>query len=217
MKRILSLAFLIAFAVAGSSLATEWKIDKSHSTVGFGVSHLVISTVNGIFSDFEGTISFDGKDVSVGSVEITIQTASVDTDDKKRDKHIRSDDFLNAEKYPTMTFKSTSVKAGKDGAFTLIGDLTIRDVTKEVSFDCKLRGVIDDPWGNTRAGFTAIATIDRQEFNVSFSAALDAGGFLVGNEMEIKLDLETIKVKPEEASEETSEKTPEKATEESDG
>ena len=204
MKRILSLALLIALTVAGSSQADEWKIDKTHSMVGFSVSHLVISSVHGIFSDFEGSINFDGKDISAGSVEFTVQTASVDTDDEKRDKHLRSDDFLNAEKYPTMTFKSTSVTAGKDGAFTMTGDLTIRDVTKEVSFDCKFRGVIVDNWGNTKAGFTAVTTINRQEFNVSFSAALDAGGLLVGNDMELELALETVKVKPKDTSEEAS-------------
>lgn len=204
MKKILALAFLLAFAVAGSGLADEWKIDKTHSTVRFGVSHLVISTVHGTFGDFEGTINFDGKDIAAGSVEFTVQTASIDTDNEKRDNHIRSDDFLNAEKFPTMTFKSTSVKAGKDGAFTLIGDLTIRDVTKEVSFDCKFRGVIDDPWGHTRAGFTATTTIKRDEFNVSFSSTLEAGGLLVGNDMKLELALETVKVKPKDASEEDS-------------
>ncbi|MCH9031035.1 MAG: YceI family protein [candidate division Zixibacteria bacterium] len=204
MKRILSLAIIIAFTAVGSGLADEWRIDKTHSTVRFGVSHMVISTVHGIFSDFEGTINFNGEDIAPSSVEFTVQTASIDTDDEKRDKHIRSDDFLNAEKYPTMTFKSTSIEAGKDGAFTLTGDLTIRDVTKKVSFDCKFRGVIDDNRGNTRAGFTAATTIKRDEYNVSFSGSLDVGGLLVGNEMELELALEAVKVKPKDASDEDS-------------
>ncbi|KAA3631205.1 MAG: polyisoprenoid-binding protein, partial [Calditrichaeota bacterium] len=139
-----------------------------------------------------GTISdFDGDNLEKGSVAFTIQTASVDTDDEGRDKHLRNEDFFEVDTYPTMTFKSKSIKAdGKN--FKLTGDLTIKDVTKEVTFDGTFAGTIDDPWGNKRAGFSAIATIDRKDFGIEFGKVMDNGGLMVGNDVEIMIELETI-------------------------
>jgi polyisoprenoid-binding protein YceI len=177
--------------------AETWNIDPVHSSVGFSVRHMVLAKVRGNFSDFSGTVTFDGKDISTGSVELTVQTASVDTDNEDRDKHLKSDDFFNVEKFPTMIFKSKNVAAGENGKFTLTGDLTIRETTKEVTFDCEFFGVVNDPWGNTRAGFSASTTINRQEFGLKFNALLETGGLVVANDIDITLDLEMTKVKAE--------------------
>ena len=188
---VLGLFLLLSSVVSGAS----WEIDKSHSSVGFSVSHLVISNVKGSFGDFAATIAFDADKLEAGKVEMTVQVASIDTDDAKRDDHLRSADFFDVENFPVMKFKSSRVHdiAGKE--FKLTGDLTIRDVTKEVTFDCAFNGVIDDPWGNTKAGFSAFVVINRQDFNVKWNKALDAGGVVVGDEVKISLELELGMIK----------------------
>jgi polyisoprenoid-binding protein YceI len=170
--------------------AEDWKVDKVHSWVGFEVSHLVVSKTKGRFTDFEGEVKFDGKDLTKGTVNFTVQTASINTEDEKRDAHLKSPDFFDAEKFPTMTFVSKKVVVEDDDEFKLVGDLTIRGVTKEVTFECEFRGSIDTPWGFKKAGFSAETTIDRQEFDVSWSQSLDAGGLVVGNDVELILELE---------------------------
>ena len=174
---------------------TRAELDIPHSSVGFSVRHMVVTKTHGKFNDFTGYIEFDGKNVEKGSVEITAQVASIDTDNKKRDDHLRSPDFFDAGKFPAMTFKSKKVIKGSGSEFKLVGDLTIRDVTKEVTFDCEFNGLIDDPMGNTRAGFSATAKINRQDFNVKWSQKLDAGGLVVGDEVKISLEIEAIKAK----------------------
>jgi polyisoprenoid-binding protein YceI len=154
---------------------------------------MVVSRVKGSFNDFTGTINFDGQNWKDASVTITARAASIDTDNEKRDNHLRSDDFLNAEKYPELTFVSKEVTKGEGNRFTITGDLTIRDVTREVTFDCEFFGTTQDPWGNTRAGFAAQTTIDRQEFGVSWNNTLDAGGLVVSDEVEIMLEIEAVK------------------------
>lgn len=193
------IAALVIIAVGAQ--AETWKIDAIHSTIGFSVSHLVISKISGNFREFEGTIEFDGKNLAGGSVELTAMIASVDTDNEKRDGHLKSAEFFDGGEFPTMSFKSTSVEVGNGNEFKLIGDLTIKDVTKEVTFDCVLNGLINDPWGDTRAGFSAKTTINRQDFGVSWNKTLDTGGFMVGNDVTISLDLEVVQEKPEETEE----------------
>jgi len=192
-KSVFALVLLI-FA-AGAAHAASWSIDQSHSYVGFSVKHLVVSKVKGSFGDYTGKINFDGKDFSAASVEATVQMVSVDTDNKDRDDHLRNNDFFDVEKFPTMTFKSKKITAGGKDKFTMVGDLTIKDVTKEVTFEGEFNGTINDPWGNTRAGFSAETKIDRQDFNVSFSKALDGGGLVVGDEVTIILEVEAIQDK----------------------
>jgi polyisoprenoid-binding protein YceI len=196
MTRLLyAVAVLLIFgpAVHADTTSTAWSIDAAHSSIGFSVRHLVVSKTKGSFGEFTGEISFDGKNLEKGTARITVQVSSIDTDDEKRDGHLKSPDFFDAEKYPTMQFKSKKVVPGKDGTFKLIGDLTIRDVTREVTFDGEFHGLIDDPWGNTRAGFTAQTRINRQDFNVTWNQTLDAGGVVVGDEVGINLELELIK------------------------
>ncbi|MDH4157011.1 MAG: YceI family protein [candidate division Zixibacteria bacterium] len=191
-KRFITAGVLL-LAMAATSQAEQWTLDKAHSSISFSVRHLVVSKTRGHFNDFNGTVDFDGKDLAKGRVEFTVQTASIDTDNQNRDDHLRSDDFFNVEKFPTMTFVSRKVEPGEGNKFKLIGDLTIRDVTKEVTFDGEFSGAVVDPWGNTKAGFSAQAMINRQDFNVKWNQALDAGGFVVGDDVNIFVELEMQK------------------------
>ena len=191
-KGIVTAASLL-LVFASLARAEKWELDISHSSVGFSVRHMVVTKTHGKFNEFTGYIDFDGKNVEKGSVEITVQIASIDTDNKKRDDHLRSPDFFDAEKFSTMTFKSKKVIKGSGREFKLVGDLTIKGVTKEVTFDCEFNGVINDPMGNTRAGFSAVTKINRRDFNVKWSKSLDAGGLVVGDEVKINLEIEAVK------------------------
>lgn len=191
-KGIVTAASLL-LVLASLARAEKWEIDVAHSSVGFSVRHMVVTKTHGKFNDFTGYIDFDGENVEKGSVEITARIASIDTDNKKRDDHLRSPEFFDAEKFPTMIFKSKKVIKGSGSEFKLVGDLTIKDVTKDVTFDCEFNGVINDPVGNTRAGFSAVVKINRQDFNVKWSKSLDAGGLVVGDEVKINLEIEAVK------------------------
>lgn len=181
---------LLFLSAAMSADAATWKADTVHSSVGFSVKHLVVSNVHGNFRAFDATVDFDGKNLENGWVEMTVQVASIDTDNNDRDNHLRSADFFDAVGSPTMTFKSTKVHDINGNKFKLTGDLTIRGVTKPVTFDCEFNGVINDPWGNTKAGFSATTTINRQDFKVSWNKALDSGGLVVGDDVTIDIELE---------------------------
>jgi polyisoprenoid-binding protein YceI len=192
MKKAISLLGAVLLLAATSS-ADNWKIDKPHTSVGFTVSHLVVTKVNGNFDDFDGMINFDGENVENGSVNVTIQMASIDTDNEQRDNHLKSADFFDVEKFPVMTFKSKKIVDEEGKNFKIIGDLTIRDVTKEVTLDAVFNGTIKDPWGGTRAGFSATGKINRQDFGVKWNQALETGGLLVGDEVTINIETELIK------------------------
>jgi len=188
-----SFLLLILFSMIGISAdAQSWRIDKAHSSIGFTVRHLVISKVKGYFRDYDADINFDGKNIDKASVKATIQMASVDTDNERRDNHLRSADFFDAEKYPTMTFVSKKFIPGEGKNFKMIGDLTIRDKTKEVTFDGQLNGVITDPRGNQRAGLSATTTINRQDFGVAWDNKLQDGSLVASNDVNIELDIEMI-------------------------
>lgn len=191
LKRVFA-GFLLVSLMAAGVTAGEWSIDPVHSSIGFRVRHMVVSRVKGKFDDFSGTINFDGKNWKDAGVTVTAKVASVDTDNERRDNHLRSEDFFNAEKYPELTFVSKKVTKGEGDRFTITGDLTIRGVTKEVTFDCEFYGTTKDPSGNTRAGFSAEAKINRQEFGVSWSHTLDSGGLVVSDEVEIMLEIEAV-------------------------
>ena len=175
-----------------------YNIDPAHSLIGFAVRHLEINWVQGRFKDFQGTITFDEKDVTKSSVEFTAKVASVDTEVEARDKHLRTADFFDVEKYPEMTFKSTRVeRKGKNG-YVLHGDLTLKGVTKPVAFPFTITGAVKDPWGNTRFGIDAHTKINRRDFGVNYGNAF-AGGFDVGNEVIIDLRLEAVQAAPKPA------------------
>jgi polyisoprenoid-binding protein YceI len=181
--------------------AGDYKIDPAHSIIGFSVRHLEINWVEGRFKDFEGTVHYDDKDVTKSSVEFTAKVESIDTGIAPRDKHLRTADFFEVEKYPTLTFKSTRVeRKGKDG-FVLHGDLTLKGVTKPVQLPFKITGAVKDPWGNTRFGVEAQTKINRRDFGINYGNAFAGGGLDVGNEVTINLQLEAVKAAPKPAGE----------------
>ncbi|MFI5322705.1 MAG: YceI family protein [Thermodesulfobacteriota bacterium] len=175
--------------------AVTYIIDPDHSQVIFKVKHMGISTVTGRFDLLNGTYNFDEKNPANSSVDVTIKTASVNTNKQKRDDHLRSPDFLNIGKYPTITFKSKEVKKGKGDDFTIIGDLTINGVTKQVQLDSQYGGKAVDPMGNERTAFTAETTINRKDYGITWNKTLDSGGLVVGDDVKISLEVEGIKKK----------------------
>ena len=178
-----------------------YNIDPAHSLIGFAVRHLEINWVEGRFKDFKGIINYDEKDVTKSSVEFTAKVASIDTEVEARDKHLRTADFFDAEKYPEMTFRSTRVeRKGKDG-YVLHGDLTLKGVTKPVALPFRLTAAVKDPWGNTRFGAEAQTKINRRDFGINYGNAFAGGGLDVGNEVTINLQLEAVKAAPKPASE----------------
>lgn len=179
--------------MALSASAQKWEVEKVHSSVGFSVKHLVISKVKGNFRDFSGTINFDGKNWDKASAEMKVMVGSINTNDDKRDAHLKSADFFDAGQFPEMSFKSKKVTKGEGDAFKLVGDLTIRGITKEVTFECEFNGMTDF-MGTSKAGFSAQTKINRQDFGVSWNKTLDTGGVVVGDEVEIYLELEANKV-----------------------
>lgn len=186
------IASILAFAALAA--AQDFKIDKAHSQVGFGVRHLMISNVHGRFADFDGTIHYDAKDVTKSSVQVTIKTASIVTDNAGRDDHLRTDDFLNAPQFPEMTFQSTKVE--KRGAgHVLLGNLTLRGVTKPVEIPFTLSGPITDHRGNTRIGIEGSTKINRQDFGVKYASKMQDGSAVVGDEVKISLEIEAVKPK----------------------
>jgi polyisoprenoid-binding protein YceI len=185
-------AALFVFALQGQ--AADWKVDPAHSSVGFWVKHLVISKVHGAFGQFNGTITFDPENLKDGSAEMTIQVASIDTKNENRNNHLKSPDFFDVETYPVITFVSKKVIPGEGNLFQLVGDLTIKDVTNEVTFDCVFNGSIDGPGGKPRAAFSAEAVINRQDFNITWSKVTEAGGLVVSDEVHINIDLEVVQI-----------------------
>ena len=180
--------------VNGLTLPTTgtFVIDKSHTQVGFLVRHLMVSKVRGRFTDYEGTLVV-AEDPAASSVEVTIQASSIDTSDVNRDNHVRTNDFLSVEEFPTITFRSTKVELGSSNGWKVTGDLTVRGVTRPTVLDVEFEGVIQDPWGNQRLGFTASGEIDRNDFGVSFNAALEAGGVVVGSKVKLEIEAEAIR------------------------
>ncbi|HEX5438411.1 MAG TPA: YceI family protein [Gemmatimonadaceae bacterium] len=172
---------------------TTWELDPVHTLVEFSAKHMMITTVKGRFTDISGTILADEADRSRSSVKATIKAASIDTRTEQRDNHLRSADFLDVEHYPDITFTSTRVEAADQKHLRVIGDLTIHGVTKPVTLDTIFEGRMKDPWGGERAGFTAKARIDRREFGLTWNQALEAGGILVSNEIDISINAQAVK------------------------
>jgi polyisoprenoid-binding protein YceI len=169
-----------------------WAIDPAHSAATFSVRHLMVSKVRGRFTSFSGTISVP-DDPFASTVEATIDVASIDTHDAGRDEHLRSGDFLEIDTYPTITFRSTGVRGDSPDDLVLVGDLTIRGVTRSVDLALEFNGVAADPWGGTRAGFSATTEVSRKDFGMEWNVALETGGFVVGDKVKIELEVEAIK------------------------
>jgi polyisoprenoid-binding protein YceI len=186
---------LVTLLAASPLLADTYTIDKSHSEANFRVRHLV-SNVSGKFDDFSGTITGELAKPAGASVEFTIKTASIDTGTPDRDKHLRSADFFDADKFPEITFKSTAIKAsGKKNVYSVTGNLTMHGVTKKVTLPVEYLGSAKDPWGNEKAGFTLTTTLNRKDYGVNWNKALDNGGMLVSEDVQVTINLETAKSK----------------------
>lgn len=183
-----ALAAVILWGMTASSFAADYVLDAAHTHVGFSVQH-ILSKVLGDFKSFDGTISFDEGDTSADKIDVTIQTASIDTNNDMRNKHLQSPDFFDAVKYPTITFVSKKVTANGDKKYKVEGDLTIHGVTKTVVLDVTYLGHDVDPFGNQLVGFSATTTIDRRDFGLVWNKTLASGNLLVGNNVDIDLEI----------------------------
>lgn len=194
MKKLL---FASAFALLAISMnaQTKWNVDKSHSNVRFTVTHLVISEVEGSFKSFDGTVTSGNADFNDASISFTVDVNSINTDNEMRDNHLKSPDFFDAAKYNKMTFQSTGFKKLSDKKYVLYGNLTIREVTKPVTFDVTYGGTVKDPWGNIKAGFKASTTINRFDYNLKWNTVTEAGGAVVGQDVVIDIKVELNQAK----------------------
>jgi polyisoprenoid-binding protein YceI len=191
--KMLKFIVLFVFIAISANAQTKWSFDKSHSNVGFSVTHLVISEVEGRFGSFNGMVTTKSDAFEDSEIEFKVDVNSVNTDNSKRDEHLRSDDFFNSEKYPNMIFKSTSMKKVGDNRYKLKGNLTIRDITKPIELDVKLNGVIKDPRGNTKAGFKISGSLDRFDFGLKWNSLMEVGGAVVGKTVTLNLNVELKK------------------------
>ncbi len=170
----------------------NWQVDGAHSSVNLTVRHMVISKVRGHFTKWNAKLALDTADLTRSAVEVQIDAASIDTGVADRDNHLRSPDFLDAQKYPSLTYKSRRVEAVSPERLRVVGDLTIRNVTREVVLDVDYGGQGKDPWGNQRVGFTATASLNRKDFGLTWNQALETGGVLVADRVDIEIELQAI-------------------------
>lgn len=193
-KLVKSLLAVIAVALPGSAFAADYVIDPSHTSVGFTVRHLMVTKVRGSFEKVSGTVKYDPNEPEKIVIDATIDAASINTGEAKRDEHLRSPDFFDVAKHPTLTFKSKKAKVLGKGKLEVIGDLTIRGVTKEVTLQVEgLDQEIKDPWGNVRRGATATTRINRKDFGLAWNQVLETGGVMVGEDVDIQIDVELIR------------------------
>lgn len=196
MKPLIKFFILILFvATSQAQNKTEslWVVDKAHSKVGFSVTHLLISEVEGHFKDFDLVVKASKDDFTDAQIDFKARTASIFTDNDKRDEHLRSDDFFNSEKYTEMTFKSKSFKKVSKNKYKLTGDLTIRDVTKEITLDVEYNGTVKDPWGNTKAGFNVTGKLNRFDYGLKWNALTELGGAVVDKIVKLRIHVELTK------------------------
>lgn len=171
---------------------TVWKIDPTHSEVQFKAKHLVISTVTGHFESFDAEVENEGNSFEGADIHFEADVNSITTNNEDRDNHLKSDDFFNAEEFPKLTFDSTSFEKTGENTYRLAGDLTIRDVTKEIELDVEYGGTVEDPWGGTRAGFEVSGTLNRKDFGLKWNAMTEAGNLVVGNEIKLLLNVQFV-------------------------
>jgi polyisoprenoid-binding protein YceI len=189
-------AIAAALALPAPAATSNWNLDPNHSSAQFSVRHLGLSTVRGAFSTVKGTVSFDDKDVTKSTVDVTIDVNSVDTRQPDRDKDLKSDKFFDAANFPSITFKSTKVEQASAGKLKVTGDLTIRGTTKSVVLDVDgPTAPVKDPWGNQRAAASATTKVNRQDYGVKWNAKLDNGGVVVGDDVNITIDIEIVLAK----------------------
>ena len=170
-----------------------WNIDTTHTGIHFSVRHMVIAKVRGSFQQFSGTLTLDEENLAASAVSVRIDTASINTGVSQRDNHLRSPDFFDVEKFPAITFESTKVEKGSGTGLRVTGKLTIRDITREVVLEAEALGVGKDPWGNLKAAFEAKTSVDRRDFGLTWNQALETGGVLVGEKIEIALEVQAAR------------------------
>ena len=175
--------------------STRWTYDDTHAKIGFSISHFGISETEGKFTRFEGRVMASKADFSDADIEITIDVSSIDTDNEQRDEHLRSADFFDAARYPTIVFKGKTLQPVEKNKYKLRGELAMHGVTKEVTLDAIYRGTVDDPFGNTKAGFKVSGVIDRRDWGLEWNGTLAAGGLLVGNDVSLDINIELTKEK----------------------
>lgn len=192
MKQFVVFVAALALITTSLSAQTKWSVEKSHSNINFSVAHLVVSEVTGKFKDFTGTVEASKEDFSDMKVAINIKANSVDTDEPRRDGHLKSADFFNAAVDSIITFKSVKVEKVADGKYKVTGDLTMRGVTKSVTLDAQLKGKTKNPWGQTIAIFRANSTIDRTQWGLKWNKGLETGGLLVGENVDLTFNVEFV-------------------------
>ncbi|WP_034269932.1 YceI family protein [Actinospica robiniae] len=176
-----------------SHLTGDYTIDPTHSRIGFSVRHAMVTNVRGQFTEYEGKLHLDGSDPARSTAELVIKVASVDTSQAQRDEHLRTGDFFAAEAHPEITFRSTSAEEVDGDTYRLHGDLTIKGVTKQVTLDLEFTGAATDPYGLNRAGFEGGTTVDRTDWGLTYNAALETGGVLIGEKVKLVLDISAVK------------------------
>src|SRR5579863_8418627 len=196
-KTLLAAALFAVLTIPATAATSTWQIDPAHTAAGFAVKHLMISTVRGQFKGITGTITWDDQDITKSTVDVTIDSTTVDTSEPMRDKDLKSEKFFDVAKYPTITFKSKKVEAVSAGKLKITGDLTIHGVTKEAVLDVEgPTPPVKDPWGNTRVAASATTKVNRQDYGVKWNANMDGGGVVVGDDVNITIDLEMTKKAP---------------------
>lgn len=195
MFKSLIAAFLLLAGVITLNAQSKWSVDKAHSKVQFSVTHLIISEVTGQFKSFDANVESSKDDFTNAKIEFSADVNSITTDNEGRDKHLKSDDFFNAEKFPKITFVGKSLKKVSGKKYKLVGDFTIRDVTKQITLDVVYNGSVKDPWGNTKAGFKIKGEVNRFDYNLKWNTLMEAGGAVVGKTVSIVVDLELQKAK----------------------
>jgi len=190
MRRLFPVLLTGLLAMAVPALGAQYDIDAAHSAISFKIKHLGISNVKGTFDDFAGSFTFDAAAPAAASVEAVIQTASISTGNEKRDEHLRAADFFDAAQFPTITFKSTGLTMSTASEGVLTGTLTMHGVSKDVTLALEFNGAVTDPWGNGKVGFSATGKLDRQDFGLTYGKVMEGGGLMLGNDVEISLEIE---------------------------
>ena len=193
-KTIIILSSLFLGFTSINAQEAKWAFDKSHSKIQFDVAHMVISEVSGQFQEYEGTVIASKEDFSDAKIDFSIDVKSIDTDDEKRDGHLKTPDFFDVAKYPKITFKSKSMKKTGKNQYKLTGDYTMHGVTKEITLDVKYGGTVKDPYGNIKAGFKITGIINRTDFGLKYNSVMDTGGMMLGEEITITCRVELIKL-----------------------
>jgi len=170
-----------------------WNIDATHSGINFSIRHMVVAKVRGRFAKYTGALELDDDELTRSAVEATIDASSIDTGTPQRDEHLRSADFFDVERFPELRFRSKRIEKIEDARYRVIGELTVRDVTREVALDVEYGGRAKDPWGNERVGFIAKTALDRKDFGLKWNQALEAGGVLVGDRVDIELEVQAVR------------------------